>query len=176
MAIIPVVSKTDLHPGWRNALAATASQLTEAGVGVAPIPVAARVAARMPYQLLVEEVGEEAAASFREWFEATAIQAGCLRKLCLDVARVASPIGIPVVFLKGLALLLSGAQPPGSRPISDVDILVPSNEAAALQNALIEAGYRERTLLTNTRLGNTSERNKSMACSSIDRKLSDSTL
>lgn len=53
------------------------------------------------------------------------------------VARIAAETDSPIVFLKGLALVLSGAVAPGSRPFSDLDLLVPEARAETLFERLV---------------------------------------
>lgn len=54
-----------------------------------------------------------------------------------EVAEVAARLETPVVFLKGLALILSGCVPAGARSFSDLDILVPKEQAEALFDELL---------------------------------------
>ncbi|MEW6303751.1 MAG: nucleotidyltransferase family protein [Verrucomicrobiota bacterium] len=50
--------------------------------------------------------------------------------------------GIPVLLLKGAALVVAHYQDPGVRPMADVDLLVPSAQAQAAADCLRESGWR----------------------------------
>ncbi len=63
-------------------------------------------------------------------------------RLAREVAEVASGLETPVVFLKGLALVLAGWSDPGARSFSDLDILVPEERAHDLFNALVGRKFR----------------------------------
>lgn len=49
--------------------------------------------------------------------------------------------GIPSIFLKGVALLLSSYKDLGGRMMGDIDILVPTNKASEASNLLLSLGY-----------------------------------
>jgi hypothetical protein len=57
------------------------------------------------------------------------------------VAEVAASISVPIAFLKGVALQLCGVVAEGSRPLSDVDVLVPPRGARELAEALEKVGF-----------------------------------
>ena len=105
--------------------------------------VSARIAARCGRERLAAELGPEAAAGFRRDRVATAAVEVQLEEVARDLAGAATPLGIPLVFVKFLGLHLAGALLAGSRPACDLDVLVPAAEAPRLQRALAAAGYRE---------------------------------
>jgi len=58
------------------------------------------------------------------------------------VRRVLAPAGIPVIALKGGAYLLRGLPHARTRPMSDVDVMVPHAAIDAAEQALLEAGWQ----------------------------------
>jgi len=64
------------------------------------------------------------------------------RELALEIAATARSSRVPCCLLKGAALDASGVLASGSRPIGDVDVLVPERCAATLVSALIANGFR----------------------------------
>jgi len=107
----------------------------------ATLDLLARISSRTPPEILRDELGEEAQASLGEWFEATAVQVASLRRMLAGVAETASGLGISLLVLKGMAIDILGIAPSGSRPMSDVDILVPKVDARRLFDALTELGF-----------------------------------
>lgn len=102
---------------------------------------AARIGARHPPERLTEEVGSHAATELKR-----ASMLVCARELGFRVAleevdRAAAELGIAYAPLKGLALTLGGYSLPGSRPFSDVDLLVPAARLEALQRELARRGF-----------------------------------
>jgi hypothetical protein len=59
-------------------------------------------------------------------------------------ARALAAAGIPVALLKGLAYETTFALPPGSRPTSDVDLLVPNEQRRAAFQVMDELGFEPR--------------------------------
>lgn len=55
--------------------------------------------------------------------------------------RVLAPLGVPVVLLKGTAYVAAGLQAGVGRSIGDLDILVPHAAIAAVEAALLAAGW-----------------------------------
>ncbi len=106
----------------------------------------ARIAARTRHARLAREVGEEAASELRHRFRHSAASVLVLERVARAVAETAAEIGVPVVLLKGMALHLTGRAVPGSRPLSDVDALVPRDAARRLQEELVTRGWREADL------------------------------
>ena len=102
-----------------------------------------RIGARIPAAKLVSEVGEEAAGVFFDGYRQASARAMAQEALCRQLAAVGAEAGIPTIFLKGAALQLIGRTAAGSRESCDVDVLVPSADAARYQRGLIEKGYRE---------------------------------
>lgn len=107
---------------------------------------AGRVAARQGRARLEAELGGEAAAGFAR--EQAVVAAAGLRVAALveRVAAAAAVLDADVVFLKFAALELSGRLAPGSRSACDLDVLVPAERAAHLQEALGAAGFRASRL------------------------------
>jgi hypothetical protein len=107
---------------------------------------AGRVAARQGRARLEAELGGEAAAGFAR--EQAVVAAAGLRVAALieRVAAAAAALDADVVFLKFAALELSGRLAPGSRSACDLDVLVPAERAAHLQEALGAAGFRASRL------------------------------
>ena len=107
---------------------------------------AGRVAARQGRPRLEAELGAEAAAGFAR--EQAVVAAAGLRVAALveRVAAAAAALDADVVFLKFAALELSGRLAPGSRSACDLDVLVPAERAAHLQEALGAAGFRASRL------------------------------
>ncbi len=74
-------------------------------------------------------------------------RAAALGMLHLELAERLGEVGeresIPLVLLKGTALLAAGDLEPGARIVTDLDVLVPEPQAAAFQRLLIETGARE---------------------------------
>jgi hypothetical protein len=60
----------------------------------------------------------------------------------VEVARIAAAAGIDCCFLKGVAVDARGCLRPGSRGISDVDVLAAPREASELAARLAELGFR----------------------------------
>lgn len=64
-----------------------------------------------------------------------------LKTRALATAGELERSGIPCVFLKGAALVLSDSEASRWRSITDIDVLVPSGEVEAAAHALLSAGY-----------------------------------
>jgi hypothetical protein len=102
----------------------------------------ARIASRQGQVRLAGELGVEAAGMFqRDRLGATALGMRLLG-LAREVAEVAAPLQIPLVFLKFVALDGAGLPVVGGRAAADVDVLVPASRARDLQNALTGRGFR----------------------------------
>lgn len=102
----------------------------------------ARIAARQGREALARELGEDAAAGFVR--DRSVVTASGLRLLALarEVAGVAERLGLPVAFLKFVALEGAGLDAAVRRAACDVDVLAPSGRAGELQDALVAAGFR----------------------------------
>lgn len=59
----------------------------------------------------------------------------------LQIVQAVQPIAVPIMFLKGAAYAISGAPAAVGRTFSDVDILVPKTELAAVEMALNSGGW-----------------------------------
>lgn len=104
--------------------------------------VSARIAARQGRERLAAELGAGAATGFGR-DRAMAAAAGMqLMALARRVAGAAASLGVPVAFLKFVALEGAGLLVAGSREACDVDALVPEDRTGELQQALIAAGWR----------------------------------
>lgn len=108
-----------------------------ARLGLAP-----RIAARVFRAELARQLGPAEAERFAAARRATASRALRYEQLAAELCEVAQELGIPVVFLKGLALQLAGYSPLGSRPFGDLDLLTPSGAAPGLWQALVDRGMR----------------------------------
>ncbi len=106
------------------------------------LDLSARIAARLGAERLEAELGAEAAEAMRrDRLGAAAVELGWLA-LAREVARVGAAAGVPVVFLKSMALRLAGRLEDGSRLASDLDVLVPPASAAAFVESLLAGGFR----------------------------------
>lgn len=114
-----------------EAAAALARQLGLAG----------RIAARQPPARLAEEAGGRAAADFKAAQMLSIAQQMRLHAALEDVDRAAADLGIAYAPLKGQALALGGTCLPGSRPFSDLDLLVPAPDLESLQGELVRRGF-----------------------------------
>ncbi len=102
-----------------------------------------RVASRTPFAQLAEALGERAAGELQESFHGVAIQTASLRRVCRNLAEAGQALSVPIVVLKGMALDLCGTVTIGSRPILDLDILVPVGRAEVFYSHLLSRGYRQ---------------------------------
>jgi hypothetical protein len=66
-----------------------------------------------------------------------------VEQLCRELAGVGRELEIPVILLKGAALLLTDRLPTGSRGMTDIDLLTLDREAPRLQRRMKEAGWTE---------------------------------
>src|SRR3954451_1112145 len=104
--------------------------------------VAARIAARQGRERLAGELGPEAAAGLARERAAAAAVAMRLMAAAGQIAAVAAPLGIPLAFLKLVALEGTGLLAAGSRGACDVDVLAPADRAEELWRALAVAGWQ----------------------------------
>ncbi|HYO12297.1 MAG TPA: nucleotidyltransferase family protein [Thermoanaerobaculia bacterium] len=102
----------------------------------------ARIAARQGREALARELGEDAAGGFAG--DRRGVTASGLRLLALarEVAGVAEGLGLPVAFLKFVALEGAGLDAAVRRSACDVDELAPAGRVGELQDALVAAGFR----------------------------------
>lgn len=100
----------------------------------------ARIAARHGRVRLAAELAAEDAAEFhQDRMAALAAELGWLGQ-ARQLASVAAELGVGVVFLKFMALCLTGRLAEGSRRASDLDVLVAPAEATKLEAALRDRG------------------------------------
>ena len=105
------------------------------------LDLAARIAARSGEASLEAEAG----AAAPEFFLASRRNAdeAVLNGLAAqDVAAAARDLGIPLVYLKFQALACGGHTTGKSRGTSDVDVLVPEEEAGRFRRGLLDRGFR----------------------------------
>ena len=105
------------------------------------LDLAARIGARNPPPVLSAEAGEDAAAGFVRAARLTAARNLFRIESVRAVAKTAARGGIPFVLLKGLALEALSLVPAGSRPTSDLDLLVPVGRIPAFLDLLIADGW-----------------------------------
>jgi hypothetical protein len=101
---------------------------------------AARIGARTPQEALTAELGPEAAQWFRKQHSQAAARFLIAEAVCRELAEAGHRLKIPLIFLKGSALQLSGMAAVGSRNMGDIDVLVPGDGTGRLQAALVESG------------------------------------
>lgn len=101
-----------------------------------------RIAARTPLEALQAELGEGGARSLLIANVKAALITAEILKCARLVAEAAAGLSVPVVFLKGVALRLTGVVEEGWRWLSDVDVLAPAGGARALAEALMSRGFR----------------------------------
>ena len=72
-------------------------------------------------------------------------------RLLGQLSEVLQPLhdrGIPTVMLKGMALVVSAYRDAGTRPMSDIDVLVPLGQVAHATRLLQEAGWKPSSPVT----------------------------
>lgn len=94
-------------------------------------------------------ISPEAAGRFERAFRRSVATGLMYEEVAAELASVAAELGVPLVFLKGYALGLSGVQAPGSRPYSDLDVLAGEKGARALARALGARGWRSPAIAEN---------------------------
>ena len=116
---------------WRRLIALSVSEGAQPALGKRLRAVSARIPddARPAFEYV------ERAASFRQKY---------LHGRMIDALRVLSDAAIPVVLLKGAALVQTTYESVLDRPMSDVDLLVHPNRAEAAQALLCRAGWEQR--------------------------------
>jgi len=68
-------------------------------------------------------------------------QQAAVRREADEIGRALSPLGTPVVLLKGAAYLMASLPPAAGRLFSDIDILVPKSRLPDVESALMLAGF-----------------------------------
>jgi hypothetical protein len=104
------------------------------GVGV-------RIGSRIEVAKLRREVGDEAAEVLRQSSLSVAARAVLVGQVCDELAGAAAAAGVPIVLLKGAALLAGGYISADSRAMADVDVLVDQSHAAQLKLELENRGF-----------------------------------
>ncbi len=102
-----------------------------------------RIGARTSPALLEAEAGVRAAAQFRRAARGTAAAMLQLEAACRVIAHTGELLGVPVVFLKGMALHLGERVPLGERSASDVDVMVPRLGLQPFVSALKADGWEQ---------------------------------
>ncbi|MCK6684968.1 MAG: nucleotidyltransferase family protein [Thermoanaerobaculia bacterium] len=102
----------------------------------------ARIGARTPADVLLKDLGQDGAASIRDTYRRTAGTVLLLERTAADLTTLAREEGFEAVFLKGLALQLTGVSAIGSRGIGDIDLLLPSRKLASYEKRLTNLGWR----------------------------------
>jgi hypothetical protein len=106
--------------------------------------VSARIAARQGRERLTAELGAEAAEAFvrdRRSAAAVGLRLQAAARRVAEVAARTGPVGLPLAFLKFMALETTGVLAAGSRDACDVDVLAPEDWAEDLWRALLAAGW-----------------------------------
>ncbi len=104
--------------------------------------VEARIAFRSsPEELARELKGDAAQQLFRSRHQSVA-RGMQLQDLLERVAICRAELGLPLVVLRGVALLESGVTAPGARSIGNLDVLVPAGQAKRLARRLLEEGLQ----------------------------------
>lgn len=127
------------EPGW----AAPRDVRPEAALSwAATLSVEARIAFRSSPEQVARELREE---SSRQLFRARhqAVADGMLLQDLLEtVAVCGAELDVPLVALRGVALLESGVTAPGSRSFGDLHLLVPVGQAKRLARRLLDEGMQ----------------------------------
>lgn len=106
------------------------------------LSLASRIGSRHRGPRLGAEAGAEAARDFENEFRAVVAASLRFGLVARDLATASEELGTPIAFLKGVGLELAGVLEPGARQAGDLDVLVPKEQAAAFQTALLARGYR----------------------------------
>ncbi len=106
------------------------------------LDLAARVGARVSLQRLADELGHRPALRLFQAHARAAERSRGLLALARELAGLAHADGVALIFLKGAALLLCGLATPERRPLGDVDLLVPADQAEAFAAKLRARGFR----------------------------------
>ena len=129
--------------GWSGRIPTDIQQL-ETFVGA--LGLLPRIWSRTDRELLARELTpSELLLIERDFRQSVAIE---LRDVeaCRDLVELAVQLGIPLVFLKGVALRLGGYVQAGVRRAADIDVLVSQRDAKGFYQALLDQGGRGRDL------------------------------
>lgn len=107
---------------------------------------AARIAARHGRDWLSSELGAEAADSLSRDRTSAAAVGMRLMAAARRIAEKGEALGVPIAFLKFVALEGTGLLAAGSREACDLDALVPEARADELWHELVASGYRSSGL------------------------------
>lgn len=108
-----------------------------------------RIAARWPDDRLAELCGTQVAADFKAEFWETAAVEFRAETVIEKIAAAAVECKMPVLFLKGAALMLGHEALQGSRDFNDVDVLAPGDRAQELWDCLKAGGFQDCGLPTH---------------------------
>jgi hypothetical protein len=100
-----------------------------------------RIGSRIGQDRLCTELGADTARKFLIASASAEAQGKRIVRLAQQVAEVAAGAGVPLVFLKFVALYLSGVVTAGSRSVADLDVLVASEDAEPFAAALTSQGF-----------------------------------
>ena len=100
-----------------------------------------RIGSRVGQERLRTELGADTARKFLIASATAEAQGKRIVRLAHEVAWVAAGAGVPLVFLKFVALYLSGAVTAGSRSVADLDVLVNAADAEPFAAALLSKGF-----------------------------------
>ncbi len=105
------------------------------------LDMACRIGWRVPRSQLVTEVGEEIANRFASAYHDAAASAMVINAVAVEVAERLYRAGVAAVLLKSNALVLAGFTQVGARRFTDVDVLVPGDQAQQARALLQADGY-----------------------------------
>jgi hypothetical protein len=100
-----------------------------------------RIGSRIGQERLWAEVGADTARKFLIASAASEAQGNRLVRFAHEVAGVAANAGVPLVFLKFVALSFSGVLMAGSRSAADLDLMVAPEHVEPLARALRSKGF-----------------------------------
>lgn len=100
-----------------------------------------RIGSRIRQERLRAELGADTARQFIIASATAEAQGKRIVRLAHEVAGIAAGAGVPLVFLKFVALYLSGAVTAGSRSVADLDVLVNPEDAEPFAAALLSKGF-----------------------------------
>lgn len=103
----------------------------------------ARIASRWPSEQLEKILDADAAEACRMDLRSTAVAEIRAEAIVQTIAAAAHSLNMPVVFLKGAAMVVEELIPSGSRGLVDVDVLAPEGREHELQDRLRKDGCVE---------------------------------
>ena len=95
---------------------------------------------------LLDSIPGKAAEQIRAELNDAAENARMVRWEVDRISRALRDVGVPVILLKGAAYVLAGLPPAAGRLSSDVDIMVPKQNLAEVESALLRQGYEAAKL------------------------------